>query len=221
MSTTKKQSRSFYQQEDEVALPPVQLESVQEQSSEQTPVTATNEATGMVSQYVEGYKVQSSSFLEAHTKVVRSSIAEKVNYVEAEYNNLKSAAFNEWNTLTSNITSVYDPRDHFLPSFIYALTTTLTGSILVSKKSLPVRFFTPLAFAVGSFKYFLPLTYENTKQSVKSWEAESTPELLEFQKYVKSFTGEVEDDVVKIGEAMNQGLIDFVHQIRTVFSSEK
>ncbi|KAH3674666.1 hypothetical protein WICPIJ_009508 [Wickerhamomyces pijperi] len=221
MSSSKKQSRSFYQQDEEVAPISTPIEQQSTTTTSTTTKPTTNEVTGVVSEYIEGYKIQTSSFLEAHSQVLRSALAEKVNYVEAEYNNLKSAATNEWNTLTSNIVSVYDPRDQFLPSFIYALTTTLTGSILVSKRSLPVRFITPLVFAIGSFKYFLPLTYNNTKSSIKSWEAESTPELLEFQKSVKGFASDLEDGVVKTGDSLNQGLIDLVHQARTAFSSEK
>ncbi|KAH3672424.1 hypothetical protein WICMUC_004260 [Wickerhamomyces mucosus] len=220
-------SRSFYSNEEDPSISQIisnndniKSQIIQNQKDEEKPVAKSN-SKEIISKYVDGYQINSNNYLETQLNSYRSSIISKLNYIDAEYKNLKSASKNEFKSLTDNITSVYDPKDQFLPNFIYALTTTLSGSILVSKKSLPIRFLTPILFSIGSFKFFLPNTFNNSIQSIKNWENEELPQLLKFQKSIKSSISQFEQSIEKSGENLNQSLIETVHDIRTSFISKE
>jgi len=174
--------------------------------------------TEVKSALLDGYKINTSSFLEKHLNSIRSCTINKLNIADSELKNLTAVFRNEINNLYSNLYSVYDPNDQFLPSFIYALTTTLTGSILVNKKSLPIRFFSPLVFAVLGFKVFLPGTFDKTINATKNWEAHSYPELLNYQRSFKKILIETEQQAIKISQDFNGSLVSTIHEIRTSLS---
>lgn len=217
-----KPSRSFYEKDDDLSLSSIIAEP--QQTIDDTPAleTAAKQAKKpvekeetVVTKYVDGFKINTSNFLEKHLHGVRSSIINNLNYADAEYRNLKSAACNEWTNLTSGLTSLYDPKDEFLPSFIYALTFMLSGSILVNRRSLPVRFITPIVFGIAGFKMFLPGTFCNTSRAIKNWEAKEHPDLLQGQRALKQSWIDAERAIEQTGAELNQGLINTVHDIRT------
>lgn len=198
-------ARSFYSNEQSIAQSELPVAVPQ-------PVSSTEES--LTTEFVEGHKVNRSGFLEQHTQQVRESLNQNLNIATAEYNNLKASANNEWNNLVENVTSVYDPRDRFLPNFNYALTVMLTGSILAAKKSLPVRFITPVVFGAAAFKLFLPRTFANTCDAVKNYEAEHSPQVLSFQRAVKASLQDVEQGVCQASTEANKQLIQLVHDVR-------
>lgn len=172
-------------------------------------------------QFVDGQKVNRASFLESKLQTVRESLYQDVTIAGAEWNNVKAATANEWNNLINTVTSVYDPRDKFLPNFNYALTIMLSGSILANRSSLPVRFLTPVVFGATAFKFFLPGTFDNTTNAVKNWEAREHPELLGFQRSLKAGVTDVETTLSLWRAQGEQQLIDWVHQLRTAGAVKK
>lgn len=201
--------RSFYSDDEDLKYSPIL-----ETSNPHIKTVDHPKEKEIVSEFVDGHKIDSSSYLNKSFNSIRNKIIYQLDLTTAEFRNLKSAAKNEINNLTENITSVYDPKDEFLPNFIYALTTTLFGSILVNRKSLPVRFFTPLLFGLASFKFFLPLTFSNTANAIRNYESKEYPELLDQQRSFKNFILETESSLEKLSSDSNQYLIDTVRQIR-------
>lgn len=215
-----KPSRSFYEQDDNLNLSPIiDTPPVNTASAKEIKKTEVNEIE-VKSSFIDGYKINTSNFLEKHLNTLRSKTINQLNIIDAEVSNVTSAFKNEANTLYSHIYSVYDPRDQFLPSFIYALTTTLTGSILVNRKSLPVRFLSPLVFAAVGFKVFLPRTFDNTINAIKNWEAESYPELLNYQRSFKKFLIDSEEQAKAASKDLNKSLVATVHDIRTSLTTK-
>jgi organizing structure protein 2 len=212
-----KRSRSFYEQDEDISFSPIldTSEVPQDQPTELIkPKVEQSSTEKIVTKYVDGHKIKTSSFLETHVNSVRNQLIDQWNYASAELSNLQSAACNEWNNVTESVTSVYDPRDEFLPSFIYALTGTLVGSILVNQRSLPVRFITPVTFGLAGFKLFLPYTFSNTVNAVKNYEAEEYPDLLQFQRSLKQYAIETEQSIEQLSEDAKLSLIQGVHDIR-------
>lgn len=214
-----KPSRHFYEQDDDLNLSPIietkpaSLEPTKSKTKKELESDTTVKST-----FIDGYKINTSNFLEKHLNTLRANLINQLNIADAELGNITSAFRNEVNTLYSNIYSVYDPKDQFLPSFIYALTTTLTGSILVNKRSLPIRFFSPLLFATVGFKVFLPRTFDNTVDAIKNWEAHSYPELLEVQRSFKKSLVDLEQQACQTTKDLNNSLIATVRDIRTTLT---
>lgn len=197
-------SRSFYAEEKDIAFSQVPVEKASVPVEEDT----------IKKEFVSGYEVDRSSFLEEHTKVLRGKLNTQLSIVTAEYNNLRSAAKNEWDNAINKITSVYDPEDKFLPNFNYALTIMLSGSILASKSSLPVRFITPVVFGTAAFKFFLPRTFANTCNAVMNYEANNYPDVLSFQRSIKDSLQQLEKQGCDLQRDANEQLVKLVHDVR-------
>lgn len=201
-------SRSFYAEETGIDKSNVSVP-VQEQYAQ---ITAAQEP--VTREFLEGHKVNRSSYLENQLQVVREKLYQEVTLVQAEYYNLKAASLNEWNNFVDTVTSVYDPRDKFLPNFNYALTALLTGSILANKRSFAVRFITPLVIGTTASKFFLPRTFDNTLNAIKNYEAEKYPEVLSFQRSIKSGLQDSENSLIDLSTRANEQLVQLIHDVR-------
>ncbi|CCH41859.1 hypothetical protein BN7_1398 [Wickerhamomyces ciferrii] len=214
LNDSKKPSRSFYEQEDDLNLSPI-VEAPKESTIKSTKQSEPESTNELKSTFIDGYKINTSNFLEKHFNSIRKSIITQFDIANAELNNITAASRNEINNLYSNLVSVYDPKDEFIPGFIYTLTSTLTGSILVHNRGLTLRFLSPLLLASLGFKFFLPGTFNNTLNVVKNWEAEFHPDLLQSQRNLKKFLIDSENQLEDFGKNANQSLISTIHDIRT------
>lgn len=203
-------ARSFYEDDEVVVTTPGYNKPI-------TPeLKAQESAHGNIS-FIDGMGIRSIPSLEKYMNKVRLYTQEKVLIAEAEWANVTSAVKNELATVNANLDSVI--KEPVLPNVIYILTFTLTGSILVNKRSLPMRFFAPTVFGIGSFAAFMPKSFEATKESVTSYEKEQFPEVYKQQSEILAELKNQKKEFCQTLTNMNRDLESKIHEGR-VFVSE-
>lgn len=127
--------------------------------------------------FVDGMVVRTTPYLEKYMNKLRLLAHDKLALVETELSTAKSATTNELNLVAREVEDVI--KEPVLPNLIYILTLTLTGSIIVRNRSLPVRFAVPTAFAAASTAQFMPKTYDTLVGKYDAWEKKTLPEVNE------------------------------------------
>lgn len=161
---------------------------------------------------VNGMTIRSSDFLESQLKSFRSFTISNLDYYFYEYQTLKSSLCNELHSVSNKYNQLV--AEPVLPNSIYILVSTFSGSILVNRRSLPVRFITPVIFGTVAFSQFMPRSFKNARQFL--WENEKSycPEFAKF--HINTLIG-FQNAKVKYHETLNSGnqkLVDTVHEIR-------
>ncbi|GMM34988.1 hypothetical protein DASC09_023130 [Saccharomycopsis crataegensis] len=163
--------------------------------------------------YTDGMTIASSKFLEQKLNVLRNWTIGHLDYYFYEYETAKSSMNNELDALKTKYHSIV--AEPVLPNLIYILTGALSGSVMVNKKALPIRFITPLIFGSACYGYFMPKSFDNTRANVWNYEKENFPH---FAKGHIEFLIKMEKNkkcMEKKLEKTNQCLIKKVHCTRT------
>ena len=85
-------------------------------------------------------------------------------------------------SLVARLKSFRDPAEPLNPGLLYTGVSTLTASVVVRARSLPVRFlFPPLSF-IGAFAYFLPRTAGRVGGWVEDLEGRYAPRVGEIRR---------------------------------------
>ncbi|KAK6455562.1 apolipo protein O-domain-containing protein [Scheffersomyces xylosifermentans] len=159
--------RSFYEEDELVINKPGYNAEISEE------LKAKESAHGNIS-FVEGMGVRTTPFLEQYSNKLRLFLHDKLSIYGAELGTQKSAFVNEVNTISNEVVSVI--HEPVLPNLIYILTASLTGSILVSRRTLPLRFVTPVLFDGVALNYYMPKTFDTLSQRYDTFEKETFPE---------------------------------------------
>lgn len=160
--------RSFYEDDQLIINKPGFNTEIQDSLKEQ------ESSHGNIS-FIHGMGVRTTPYLEQYINKFRLYSHDKLAIYEAELGTQKTAFVNEMNSIFRSVESTI--REPVLPGLIYILTATLTGSIMVNKRSLPVRFAAPLVFGAGATSYFMPYTFETLTDKYSKFERETFPEL--------------------------------------------
>ncbi|KAK6463747.1 apolipo protein O-domain-containing protein [Scheffersomyces coipomensis] len=139
-------------------------------NSEITPELQEKESAHGNISFIQGMGVRTTPYLEKYANQFRLFIHDKVSIADAELNTQVSAFNNEVASIKSQIDSVI--QEPLLPSLVYILTFTLTGSILVNRRALPLRFITPIIFGTSSLAYFMPNTFHTITSKYENYEKE-------------------------------------------------
>lgn len=159
--------RTFYEDDQLIINKPGYNTEIQDTLKEQ------ESAHGNIS-FIHGMGVRTTPYLEQYVNKFRLYLHDKLAVYEAELGTQKTAFINEVNSIARSIEATI--KEPVLPGLIYILTATLTGSILVNRRSLPIRFITPLVFGAGATSYFMPSTYETISDKYSKYEKEQFPE---------------------------------------------
>lgn len=203
--------RTFYADDEETITKPGFNSRISEELKEQ------ESAHGSIS-FIEGMGIRSIPILEKYSNQFRLFLHDKIEIYSAELGTQRSAFNNELNTVKKNFNEII--TEPILPSFIYILTASLTGSILVNKRVLPIRFITPLLFGGAAFKYYMPKSFENASTRLLTIEEKNYPELhkqqIEFKNQYsqlkKDFNkslGDSEIELQKNIHSTRESIIDF------------
>lgn len=164
--------------------------------------------------FIEGMGVRTVPILEKYSNRARLFLHDKLQIYLAELGTQTSALANEWQLLKGHVNSII--TEPVLPGLIYILTASLTGSILVNRRSLPLRFITPLAFGGVAFKYALPQLYLNTKAKLEAAEKDNFPEVYQQQVELKQQAQQLSNQADAALEDANVQLQSFVHRAKAV-----
>ena len=117
------------------------------------------------------------SFLESKIKVAREEL---FNYFEKSKNvyiDKSDQYFQTERAVFSTMSSLHDRREEFFPNALYVLTGGLFGSVLARKRNLFVRFLSPVAFGLISFRFFFPSTFANVFGYLDAAERKNLPDV--------------------------------------------
>lgn len=162
--------------------------------------------------FVEGMTIRTNSALENPLSKARLFLYEKWSYYGAELNTQLSAAKNEINSLSKEIDQLI--KEPVLPNLVYILTITLTGSIMVNKRSLPLRFLTPTIFGVSSYSYFMPKSYTEVKSRILDYESNNFSDAYKKQTEILNQASDLKNQLVTKTEEMDKQLADRIHETR-------
>lgn len=197
-------ARSFYEDDELVVTKPGYVDEISKKLESKETL---NNVT-----YVKGMAIRSPPYLEEQLNKIRLYTHSKLSIVEAELNTAVSATKNEINNVSQCIDSMI--KDPVLPNIIFILTATLSGSILVNRRSLPLRFLSPTVFGILSFSYFMPSSYNEVKSRITAYESEKCPELYQQQsQFFKELENQRKELNFKINN-LNEDLASQIHEAR-------
>lgn len=162
--------------------------------------------------FVQGMGVRTAPFLESHFNALRLRLHDQVSVLSAELGTQQTALANEWRNLRSKAEGlIVDPVFENLPDIVLP---ALAGSILVSKRALPLRFIVPTLFGGVAFKYRMPESYNNIKSKALDWENETFPEVYKQQTELSAAIASYKGDAKKLTEEAKLDLQRQVHKAR-------
>lgn len=197
--------RSFYGDEELITTKPGYNAEITSELQEK------ESAHGNIS-FIQGMGVRTTPYLEKHFNNLRLYVHDKLSIVNAELGTQKTAVANEWATFKSKVDEII--VEPVIPDCVNVIFPTLIASIVVSRRSLPIRFLaTSTVFGV-SVKYYMPRTYEKSKSKILGWEKESYPEIWKQQ---EEFGGQMRDlvgEFEKYKAQLKQDLQKQIHEAR-------
>ena len=208
-------ARSFYENDERIVTKPGYNAEINEQLKEQ-------EGSHGIVGFVNGMEVRTFPILEKYAHKARVVLHDNLSYYGAELSTQLSSVSNELRNLSDEIKSVI--KEPVLPAGIFVLTSALTGSILVNRRMLPIRFFTPIVFGGVAYKYFMPHSYIATADKITAYEQLHFPEL--YEKHIE-LTNKVQSERKNINgqtEEAKAQLQNSIHNMREFlinFFSEK
>lgn len=162
--------------------------------------------------FIQGMSIRTTPILENYANQVRLFLHDKFSLYSAELGTQKSAIVNEYRSIANQVQLTV--KEPVLPNLIYILTATLSGSILVSRRALPLRFITPVIFGGAATSYFMPNTFETISQKIQSYEKDVAPEVYQAQNDFISKIGEVRKEAEKGSDNLQGQLTETVHDVR-------
>lgn len=163
--------------------------------------------------FIHGMGIRTTPILEQYTNQARLFLHEKLSYYGAEVSTQISAFQNELHTLQQEVHSII--KEPVLPNLIYVLTATLTGSILVNRRALPLRFITPVVFGGAAFRYYMPNSFEQARLNYDHFEETNFPEVSKLrqelavlgQGYKRAFNGFIDDANIELQRSVHTGRV--------------
>lgn len=205
-------ARSFYSDDETVnAVPGI---SQLKMSKEAEKKESLNEVD-----YIDNMPIRSTPYLESLVHQSRKFLYVNLSVYGAEWETQKSAFWNEYASLKNLYKDVV--VEPVLPNLLNILTATLGSSILVNRRSLPVRFVVPLLTGGTSYYYFMPKSFENSrqlamefeKQYPQVWDAQqqSIGQLCDLKKSAQSTLAEANQELVRQVGVARKYLIDTIN----------
>lgn len=163
--------------------------------------------------FIEGMSIRTTPILEKYTSQARTWLHDKWLIYGSELSTQKSAIVNEYRSIANDVSLLV--KEPVLPNLIYILTSTLTGSILVNRRSLPLRFLSPVLFGTVATSYFMPHTFETLTGKLDRYEKETVPEvydahqdlLKKYEQLKKDSEAGVEDLLVKLTNGVHDARV--------------
>lgn len=160
-------ARSFYEDDDQVVTTPGVNAPIPSDLKQE-------EALHGDFSYFKGMVIRTAPTFEKYTKQARTWLHDKLQILDAELETQRLSANNEWRNVKAEVADTI--RDPLLPNGILILTATLTGSILVNRRLLPVRFAAPVLVGTAATAFFMPNTFHQLTAKYDAVEAAKAPE---------------------------------------------
>ncbi|CDK24333.1 unnamed protein product [Kuraishia capsulata CBS 1993] len=198
--------RVFYEDDEDIFPKPGSTEEISKELKKQESPDMHNAS------FLDGMMIRSSPVLEKYTTKARLYFHDLLTKTEAEVGTLTSATQNELNTVKQTYRSIVE--EPVLPNSIYVLTGLLSGSILVNRRALPIRFITPIVTGLVSFRYAMPKTFDNSKKILLDYEKEKVPEIYEQQAETLKYIDGLKKESTSLLKEAEVGPVSYVRRAR-------
>lgn len=197
--------RSFYEDEELITTTPgfnteINAELKEKESSH-----------GNIS-FVEGMGVRSTPYLEKYAEQLRLALHENLSVLSAEFGTQRTALLNEYANLQLKVDEIV--KEPVVPQLVNIVGPILLTSVVVSRRSLPMRFVATSFVGGACLKYYMPATYNEMKKRLIVLEKENLPELqkkrLETIRHLQVY----KKDAEKFGDRTQKDLERQIHHAR-------
>ncbi|EDK43557.1 hypothetical protein PVL30_001712 [Lodderomyces elongisporus] len=130
---------------------------------------------------VDGISVRSTPTTEIFFKTIRFHAVGNWTRFN-HWVNQKYTTFNDTERyVASTVSDLHYKREDLLPNGIYVVIAILSGTIAARPRGILAKVAFPTIFGLAAFKYFLPKTFENTREFAWSLEQKNLPEVARQQ----------------------------------------
>lgn len=152
---------------------------------------------------INGMTVRSTPALEAHIQSGRQVLYSAYSKADDYLSDTKDSVIEAERRVTGTVSSLHDRNDDLFPSIFYVAIATLSGNIMAQRRGLLSKALLPVGAGLAAFAYFMPLTFQNTRNFAWRVEQRTLPQLAHQQ--VKA--GErVEEMVGSLNSSAARGL---------------
>ncbi|KAI5954775.1 hypothetical protein KGF57_003798 [Candida theae] len=164
-------SRKFYEDDAEVVPLPGTI----------VPAPASEVKTLGENRLVDGISVRSTDSTENFFKNAREFTSARAsdlsNWVNKNY-----TKFNDTERLiTSTVSDLHHKKEDLLPNGIYVIVAALAGTIAARPRGVIAKLTFPVITGLAAFKYFLPVTFDNTREFTWRLEQKNVPQVAQQQ----------------------------------------
>lgn len=187
----------------------------EEQIAPAKPVEKKEEPSAVAEQtkLVGGVQVRSFEGLEKSMGAARKWVIKQIDAGKEGLDNSVQRYLKAERNVTGTVAELKSDKEDFLPGAIYVMVASLSGSILARNRNVLVRGITPIAVGVGAFAYFLPNTFQNTRNLVWKYE-QRAPTLADYHVQAENGVNSMVKGVSSAVEDGKQGLENGIHKTR-------
>lgn len=187
----------------------------EEQIAPAKPVEKKEEPSAVAEQtkLVGGVQVRSFEGLEKSMGAARKWVIKQIDAGKEGLDNSVQRYLKAERNVTGTVAELKSDKEDFLPGAIYVMVASLSGSILARNRNVLVRGITPIAVGVGAFAYFLPNTFQNTRNLVWKYE-QRAPTLADYHIQAENGVNSMVKGVSSAVEDGKQGLENGIHKTR-------
>lgn len=197
--------RSFYEDDELIITKPGYNAEMSLELKEQ------ESAHGNIS-FVEGMGIRTTPYFEGYFNTMRLYVHNNLSVLSAELETQKSALANEWTCLRNKMDDII--VDPVIPDCVNVVFPVLVASVLVGRRSLPVRFLTTSVVFGLSVKYYMPNTYSATNRKLSQWGETNYPELWGNYQEICKTVDDLAVDLKKSGQDLKIELQKQIHEAR-------
>ncbi|CAH6722212.1 MICOS subunit Mic26p [[Candida] jaroonii] len=164
---------------------------------------------------VNGVLVDSPQSVQSVFKSVRQSIynvySSSVDYVNSGYDKYHKTE----RSVTTTVSELHDKNEDLVPNGIYVIVGALSGTVMSRQRGILSKITFPVIMGLVSFKYFLPQTFNSTKNFVWKLEKKTVPEIAHQQENLYNKSSQLIDTIETTADKSSQSISSSIDSLRT------
>ncbi|KAG5421907.1 hypothetical protein I9W82_001000 [Candida metapsilosis] len=163
---------------------------------------------------VDGISVRTFSSTENFFKGTREFVSARVSDL-SNWANKGYTKFNDTERfVTTTVSDLHYKKEDLLPNGIYVIVAALAGTIAARPRGVIAKITFPVITGLAAFKYFLPVTFDNTREFTWRLEQKNVPQVAQQQ-------ANAYNSVVGLAKAIEDGTEHSVKRVESGTQSLK
>lgn len=130
---------------------------------------------------VDGISVRTTNSTESFFKSAREFTSARINDLSNWVNKSYTKFNNTERFVTSTVSDLHYKKEDLLPNGIYVIVAALAGTIAARHRGMIAKITFPVVTGLAAFKYFLPVTFDNTREFTWRLEQKNVPQIAKQQ----------------------------------------